>query len=93
MALKHQVEDKLYIRCKGPRNTLSPQPVSRKARGGGLRFGEMEYGFLAAHGAAHMIDDIANHSDMTATEPAPHSFNVFQDPMAACNISVTLETP
>jgi DNA-directed RNA polymerase beta subunit len=64
VALSHQVIDKIYIRSTGPRNEFSHQPVSGRSKEGGLRFGEMEFDLLTAHGAASSIQDIIRNSDM-----------------------------
>jgi DNA-directed RNA polymerase beta subunit len=63
MPLVHQVADKIYMRWKGPRSRFSNQPVSGRAREGGLRFGEMEYDGLIASGASSMISDTIDNSD------------------------------
>jgi len=63
MILKHQVEDKIFSRYDGPISKLSRQPVSGKAREGGLRLGEMEIDSLIAHGAYNIIKQISEQSD------------------------------
>jgi DNA-directed RNA polymerase II subunit RPB2 len=52
--LKHMVADKINYRGKGDGGytTLTRQPLKSRARGGGLRVGEMESAVLLAHGIA-----------------------------------------
>lgn len=65
MALSHQVEDKVYVRSYGPTSMMSRQPISGRSKGGGLRFGGMEYDCLVAHGASKLITGISLNSDST----------------------------
>jgi DNA-directed RNA polymerase beta subunit len=64
MALKHQAADKAYVRASGSKSIMSRQPISGRSKGGGLRFGEMEYDCLIAHGTSKMITEVSETSDM-----------------------------
>lgn len=65
MALRHQAEDKIYARSSGSTSLMSRQPMAGRSKGGGLRFGEMEYDSLIAQGGSNIITNVAESSDMT----------------------------
>lgn len=64
MALRHQAEDKVYVRSSGPKSIMSRQPISGRSKNGGLRFGEMEYDCLISHGTSDLLHEVSESSDM-----------------------------
>ena len=48
--LKHMVQDKVHGRARGPKQSLTRQPLEGRSKDGGLKIGEMEQNAMVAHG-------------------------------------------
>lgn len=97
-ALKHQVVDKYHSRAVGPVSAVSHQPVEGKAKGGGMRIGEMEKDALVAYGCTEIVrEKFATETDAFETAACTRCRTAFNSKNAcyACGSipDATIEIP
>ena len=57
MRLKHMTKDKINFRTRGPRAVLTRQTIGGRAKGGGLRIGEMDRDVIIGHGMSEFLNE------------------------------------
>lgn len=64
--LKHMVQDKVHGRARGPKQSLTRQPLEGRSKDGGLKIGEMEKDAMVAHGMGQFTKErMMETSDIT----------------------------
>lgn len=65
--LRHQVRDKYQGRATGPKNIKTRQPIGKKKNSGAIKLEEMAEQAIGSHGAAYVLKNKFEHSDLYKT--------------------------